>query len=156
NMNPKSKKIVLIIVGITTVLFLGLLGLNYFLENKLKKQIAEAPEQLKIQYETISVNALSGNVKFVKQRISVYEKTSKKKTATVELEDFSVKGLSYFTYLFQDKIAVDDLLFNQAKITYYKNEAPKSDSSKNVFDKLKQILQIENIEMKDAFVSIYD
>lgn len=155
-MNPKSKKIVLIIVGIATVLFLGLLGLNYFLENKLKKQIAEAPEHFKIQYETISVNALSGNVKFVKPQISIFQEKTKKITATVELEDFSVKGFSYFTYLFQDKIAVDDLLFNQAKITYYKNEAPKEDSSKNVFDKLTQIVQIENIEMKDAFVSIYD
>ena len=155
-MNKKAKKIVLIIVGIAVVLFLGLLGLNYFLENKLKKQIAKAPDHLKIQYENLSVNALSGNVKLIKPRISIYEEKTKKITATVALEKFSVAGFSYFNYLFQDKIAVDDIIFNQAKITYYKNEAPKEDSSKNVFDKLKQIVQIESIELKDAFVSIYD
>ena len=56
-MNKKTKKIVLIIIGVAMVLFLGLLGLNYFIENKLKKQISEAPEHFKIQYEAIAVNA---------------------------------------------------------------------------------------------------
>ena len=95
-MNKKTKKIVLIIIGVAMVLFLGLLGLNYFIENKLKKQISEAPEHFKIQYEAIAVNALSGNVEVSKPTISVYEEKTKKLTATVVLEKFSVVGFSYF------------------------------------------------------------
>lgn len=155
-MNKKAKKIVLIIVGSTLVLFLGLLGLNYFLENKLKKQLSEAPDNYKIQYEAIAVNALTGNVKVIQPRISIYEEKTKKLTATVALEKFSVEGFSYFNYLFQDKISVDDIIFNQAKITYYKNETPKDESSNNIFEKLKQIVQIESIELKEAFITMYD
>ena len=155
-MNKKAKKIVLIIVGSILVLFLGLLGLNYFLENKLKKQLSEASENYKIQYEAIAVNALTGNVKVIQPRISIYEEKTKKLTATVALEKFSVEGFSYFNYLFQDKISVDDIIFNQAKITYYKNETPKDDSSNNIFEKLKQIVQIESIELKEAFITMYD
>lgn len=155
-MNKKAKKIVLIIVGSILVLFLGLLGLNYFLENKLKKQLSEASENYKIQYEAIAVNALTGNVKVIQPRISIYEEKTKKLTATVALEKFSVEGFSYFNYLFQDKISVDDIIFNQAKITYYKNETPKDESSNNIFEKLKQIVQIESIELKEAFITMYD
>ena len=155
-MNKKAKKIVLIIVGSILVLFLGLLGLNYFLENKLKKQLSEASENYKIQYEAIAVNALTGNVKVIQPRISIYEEKTKKLTATVALEKFSVEGFSYFNYLLKDKISVDDIIFNQAKITYYKNETPKDDSSNNIFEKLKQIVQIESIELKEAFITMYD
>ncbi len=155
-MNKKAKKIVLIIVGSILVLFLGLLGLNYFLENKLEKQLSEASENYKIQYEAIAVNALTGNVKVIQPRISIYEEKTKKLTATVALEKFSVEGFSYFNYLFQDKISIDDIIFNQAKLTYYKNETPKEDSSNNIFDKLKQIVQIESIELKEAFITMYD
>jgi flagellar basal body-associated protein FliL len=155
-MNKKTKKIVLIIIGVAMVLFLGLLGLNYFIENKLKKQISEAPEHFKIQYEAIAVNALSGNVEVSKPTISVYEEKTKKLTATVVLEKFSVAGFSYFNYLLKDKISIDDIIFNQAKITYYKNEPSEEDSSKSIFEKLKQIVEIESIELKEAFVTMYD
>lgn len=155
-METKNKKIYIILIGLVTVVILGFFGLNYFIESKIKKQISEAPKHLKIQYESIDVNALSGNVKLVNPRISIYEETTQKIKAKVELEHFSVGGFSYFNYVFQDKIGIDEIIFNKAKITYYKNHNPKSEDSKNIFEKLKQIVQIKSIEMKEAFVSVYN
>lgn len=116
-----------------------------------------APENVKIQYESIEVNSLKGSVNLVKPIISVYEKTTYEINTQIELDHLSVDGFSYWNYLFNNKIILGDILFSRPKITSYLNDKVKSRLYKDEFIKgLKQIIQIESIEIQDAHVEVYD
>jgi|10_taG_2_1085330.scaffolds.fasta_scaffold22397_2 hypothetical protein len=155
SVSNKLKRILLIIIGVVTLLFLSVLGLDYFFKKKLKEQINQVPESVKIQYEDIKVNSLKGSIDLVKPLISIYEKTTHKITIQIELKHFSVVNLSYWNYLFNDKITLYNIFFSQPKITYYHNNASKFHEDKFIKD-LKQIIQIEFLQIQDAHVKIYD
>lgn len=154
-MNSKVKKALFIIIGLLVFIFLGAFSLNYFFVNKIKKQISKVPENVKIQYEAIHVNSFNGNVSLNKPVVLIYEKATKSITAKVELNNFSIKGFSYWNYFMNDEIQLENVVFNSPNIIYYQKDKKESESSKDIFKNLKQILQIESLEIKNAQVKIY-
>ncbi len=156
-MASKIKRVYLIFVGVLIFLFLGIFGLDYFIECKLKQIIIQAPENVEIQYEAIEVNSFSGSVNLVNPFISVYDKSTCKLNVQIEMEYLMVQCFSYWNYFINDKIRLDDILFVRPKITYNNNKKKKAQSYKDVFKKgLRHIINVGNIDIKDAHIEVYD
>lgn len=155
-METKNKKIYIITIGIVAIIILGFFGLNYFIESKIKEQLNENQDNVKIKYEAIHVNSLGGNVSISKPIFYLKDKLTNKQAAKIELDKITINNFSYWNYFINDKIQLNELLFKQPKVTYYQNDSVKSNSSKDFFKNLKKIIQIESIEIQDANVEIYD
>lgn len=152
----ENKKIYRIILGIITFLLVGFYGLNYFIESEIKEQLNLTSENVKIKYEAIHVNSLSGNLSLVKPYVSIIEKTTNKLSAKIELDDISINSFSYWNYFINDKIQLDNILISQPKVTYYHFDKEKANSSNEFFKKINNIVEIKLIEIQNAHVEIYD
>ena len=156
-MNTRLKKILIIIVGLIAFLFLGVVFINITLENKIKNQLDHIADNVEIEYKKIKVNSLKGRVNISKPLISVYGKTTHKKNAIIELENFLVDGFSYWNYYFGDRIKLENIVFNQPKIIYHHNDSVKSKSyQETIQNKLNQIVKIETIKVNGGNIEVYN
>mgnify|MGYP003665971558 CR=1 FL=1 len=155
-MNTGFKNKIIWVISVLAVLFAAILILNFSLKNKLKKMFDDLPKTVKIAYKDISVNVLSGHVGLTEPVVSVYGKTTNRINAKVALKSLDLNGFGYFDYFFNDKIGLDAIMINQPKITYFHNDAVKSNSYLDAFGSgLKQAVEIESIQIKDGNIEIY-
>jgi len=94
-MDKRLKKGLIIGALIVLVLAIGVLVANSVVENKLKKALDNITETIKIRYQDIHVNSLTGSVNIMQPKISVYGKTTHTIIAQLELNEIVVKNLRY-------------------------------------------------------------
>ena len=83
-MDTRLKKGLIISLIVLLVLIIGALVLNSVLKNKLKSELDNFSKTIKIQYQDVHVNALTGRVKINQPKILVYGKTTNAVVAQVE------------------------------------------------------------------------
>lgn len=132
-MNQKPKKIVIGILATFIVFAIGIFTLNYYIKNKIENEIAHLANTLKIEYKAIKVNSLTGTLRFMSPKVSVYGKTTSNIILKAALEHFTIDDVSYWEYLFNDKITIKNIIFNQPNVTYYYNDLVKSESYNSGF-----------------------
>ena len=157
NMPEKPKKIAIGVVVTLLVLATGIFALNYYIESKLKKEIAGLPNNIKIAYKAIEVNSLKGKLRFVNPQVSVYGKTTGTVNLGAELQSFTIDDVNYWDYLFNNKISIENIIFNQPKVTYYHNEEVKSKSYSNVFkNPFDKLIHIENLQINNGTIKVFN
>lgn len=103
------------------------------------------------------MNSVSGNVSFTDPLISVYGKTTNNIIAQIELQHLIIKGFSYWDYFFNNRISLENILFNQPKIIYYHNYLVKPKSYQNTYkNPIKKAVQIEIVEMEGGYIEVYN
>ena len=156
-MNQKPKKIVIGILATFIVFAIGIFTLNYYIKNKIENEIAHLANTLKIEYKAIKVNSLTGTLRFMSPKVSVYGKTTSNIILKAEIEHFTIDDVSYWEYLFNDKITIKNIIFNQPNITYYHNDLVKSESYNSGFKKaFKKEIGIKSIKIINGTIKIFD
>ncbi|ALJ03645.1 hypothetical protein APS56_00110 [Pseudalgibacter alginicilyticus] len=156
-MNSRLKKVIIVSVGISVLLLVSVVILNYIIKNKLKNQIENTPETVEILYESVEVDVLNGSAKLLKPLISVYGKTTGEINVQIGLESLQVGGFGYWNFFTNDIISVDNLIINQPNVKYYHNAKVNSSSYKNGTNiGLKQLVYIKSFQIQDADVEVYD
>jgi len=156
-MSKRLKKIVFGISGLIIVFAIGIFVLNYYIKNKIENEIAGLSDKFKIEYKDIDVNALGGTLSFVNPLVSVYGETNQEINLQAELERFTIEDVSFWDYLFNDRIAVENIIFNKPNVTYYHNDLVKSKSYKNGLKNVSnKKINIKSIQINNGAVKIYD
>ncbi len=156
-MDKRFKKGLIIGASVLIVLIIGVLTANIIIKNKLKDALNNISETIKIQYQDIHVNALTGSVGLIHPKISVYGKTTDKISMEVELSELSINDVSYWDYIFNDKITIKNISINEPKAIYNHNELVNLKSSENSFkDSFKKDIEIETIEIVNGDVQIFN
>lgn len=133
-----SKRTVIIIGSISGLLILVVIAsfiANPIIENKIKKTIAlQVPDEFQINEYEISVNSFSGSVTIENLEATLKDTIALFKDSKISLKKASVNGLSYWKYLFLNKIAVDDVTLYDLHIKTYRDNTETDTSDKQQKD----------------------
>src|SRR5690606_39172237 len=102
------------------------------------------------------VNSLTGSVNIMQPKISVYGKTTHTIIAQLELNELSVKDLSYWNYLFNDKISVKNIVLKEPNVIYHHNDLVNRKSQKSYKESFDETIEIETIEIINGHVEIFN
>ncbi len=156
-MTKKYKKPGIIIATIVLVSILLSFILNMVLEQKISKAIANLPDSVLVDYKSIDTNIWLGNIEVTMPKIEVKGKNTNEiildaKTKTIELND-----LSYWEFLVNDKIDINQIFVNQLIANYKHNSVVKNDSYQASFiENIKQVIGVNEILINDSNVLISD
>jgi len=128
------RKKISIAVGILLVFIIAILVapaiLNPILERNIKEAIDnQLPKGYTINEYTITVNSLRGGVTLQNIQATMLNPSDSTKNATISLNKASLTGLSYWNYLFFDKIAVRSITLSDLTILAYQ-DTTKTNSKK--------------------------
>ncbi|WP_142786265.1 hypothetical protein [Changchengzhania lutea] len=155
---PSHLKKTLIILSTVFITVLSLLTLaNYLIKKEISDYLDALPQQVKVQYKDISVNALLGNATLKHTRFAVYGNTTKKIKLQVGFKDISVENLSYWDMLFNDKISINDIKLHQPNIIYYRDMlADRPQYSKFLSKSKGKLITINNFEIINGKAKVLD
>lgn len=156
-MDKRLKKGLIIGLSVIIVLIIGAVVANIIIKNKLKDGLNNISETIKIKYQDIHVNTLTGSVGLTHPKIFVYGKTTNKINVEIELNELSIGNVSYWDYIFNNKINIENISINTPKVIYNHNELANLESSENSFkDSFKKDIEIETIEIINGDVHIFN
>ncbi len=156
----KYKRILLIAIGIivTIVIILSLLA-NSIAKNKIEALLKNnIPNHIENSYKSVSVNVLGGSISFKELNLLIKIKDSSLVQANIKIESFTVGGLSYWDYLFNDEIHIGKIKFKELQLEYYKehkNKPKDSAEGKKPINLPKPII-IDHIYIENTAISIFD
>ncbi len=156
----KRKRISLIVIGIiVTIVIIFSLFANSIAKNKIEALLKNnIPDHIENSYKSISVNVLGGSISFKDLNLLIKVKDTSLIRANIKMESFTIGGLSYWDYLFNDEIHIGKLKFDALQLTYYKdhkNQAKDSTIKDKPF-KLPKPIIIDKINFKNSRVSIFE
>lgn len=145
----KNKRWLFVIFSILTVLSIAYLFAQWVVKNKIEKVLTQdMASNLTITYNDLALNLFLGNVSLYQVRLVPKDAALLK--STVEIEQLSVKGFSYFELLKTGNIKMDAPLLEHVTGEYFKNKTTEKNSSKTekaTFDKL---ISIANFSLKNT------
>ncbi|QXP79248.1 MULTISPECIES: hypothetical protein [Winogradskyella] len=155
----KYKKVLIVIAIIAIVTLLFSFVANTFVESKIESALNDLPKSVKIDYSEIDVALWSGDVEILTPKIVITGETTSKTILNATLKTIEVKDLSYWDYLFNDEISVEELHINTLVAKYLHNPVVKNNDYKNGFlEQIKQVINVESITINNAdlLVSNYE
>jgi len=156
----KNKPILLIVIGIITVILIILLFFaNSFVKNKIEALLQNnIPDHIENSYESISVNVLGGTVSLNELSLQIKLKDSSLIQTKAIMKSFTIAGVSYWDYIFNDEIHVGSIKFEDLQLEYYKDHKnkPKDSIEGEKPIELPKPIIIDNINFENTAVSIFD
>jgi hypothetical protein len=130
-MSKKVRVILGSIVGLLILIVVASFIANPLIEKKIKEAIArEIPKEFQINDYGISVNSFSGSVTVENLQATVKDTIAIFKDSEISLKKASIKGLSYWRYLFFNTISVDDITLYDLYIKTYRDTTGTKSSEK--------------------------
>ena len=115
----KKSNLFKISIAIVVLGLLSLLCAHSFVKYKIKQHLQEnLPQHLNINYNSISLNLLVGNVSLDKIVFKEFSTNNKAKTV-VKADKIAVKNIGYIPLLFHNKISLGKLEIDNPELTYY-------------------------------------
>lgn len=156
----KRKRILLIVIGIivTIVIILSLFA-NSIAKNKIEALLKnDIPDHIENSYKSFSVNVLGGSISFKDLSLLIKVKDTSLIQANIKMKSFTVGGLSYWDYLFNDEIHIGKLKADELQLLYYKDHKniPKDSTIKNNPIKLPKPIIIDRINFINSTVAIFE
>ncbi|WP_152975515.1 hypothetical protein [Lacinutrix himadriensis] len=147
-----------IIISIFLIVGIGSL---FFLQNKFKTEVihvldTKLPENITLEYATIHANVFNGTVKLESLSAKVLH-ADKNLMATLNANTLKVDGFSLWQFIFNNTIAVDNIVFTQPKLEYHsyseKQREQKDTTEKSSFNK---IITIHNFSVVNGAIQVKD
>ena len=138
----KTKKLFLIIVAVAA----GVIILNFLL-NLYVKQKAEAELsslEPPVNYNDLKVNVLTNN-------FSLTEVETRQKTFSLTAKKVQLSGLSYYGFLFEDKVDINELRLEEPNISYIpQDRVPEDTAQKRHFEVRSFLLKNGKFSRRDS------
>lgn len=156
-MNLKPKKIGIIAAILIVIIIILTLVVNKIVENKIAAAIHNLPETFTVEYSTMSVHIWSGNLELSSLNMKITGETTNKIILDAQLASVVVEDISYWDYLVNNEITVDNLTLESVIAKYLHNSVVKNkDYEKGFLSGIKQVVNIGSLEINDADVLISD
>ncbi|RFN59694.1 AsmA family protein [Marixanthomonas ophiurae] len=156
-----TKKIRLFIIVLLSVLIIfigGIVAINYFFKNKVENFLAtRLPENIIQSYDDLRLDMYEGTLTLINPTVEIQNKEDSKIHTQISVEKLIIDDISYWDYLLNDKIHIDEISINKPKVVYYKNRLKKSrDSSQSGFITMNRPVFLDRLKIEDATISIFD
>ncbi len=148
------------------VILLVLVGTGYYYANHTVKNKVEAflqtqlSPQVNFSYDRIDMALWSGDLSFDMIDVALTNPNDDTVHTTAQIKNLQLQGLSYWNFLFDDIIEIDEVLLDQNDIVYFKNRYQQDlsvDSLKrNPLAMLKKAVLIKHLEIDKVSLSIYN
>ena len=157
-MNKKTRTILITLVILILALFTTQLLINHAVKNKaeffLKNRL---PTHFKVTYNDINLKSLSGTITIIDPEVHIQNKTDTITHTIVKANSFTIEGVSYWSYLVNKEIKIEDIKLKDAAITYYKHRFNKStDTVRKPIAKVFKPVLVEELSIDNASLLIYD
>lgn len=127
-MSKRTRIIIGVIAGLIILLLIAPFIANPIIENKLKKTIAqEVPDEFQINDYDITVNSFSGSVTIENLQVTVKDTLAGFKDSNISLPKASFSGLSYWKYLFSNKINLSNITLYNLDVNTYRDTTKTKD-----------------------------
>ena len=156
-MNRKTKKSVFIIGGILLVLVIGFFILDYIAQQKFKTAVEKLPSHIELQYEDVDISIFGGNFKLSKPLLNIKGKITGETNAQIEMDFAYLKDFSYWSYLVNDTISIENIIFENPQIIYYHNDVVKDSSyNSSLQGQIKKSFKIRKIQVNNAKAEVFN
>ncbi|MCX7549875.1 hypothetical protein [Xanthomarina sp. F2636L] len=140
------------------ILVLGFFIAQYIIKSKVENALAtKLPETLKITYTDLDLSLWKGQIILDNIKLTNFGKTIQEPNAEVQLKQFAVSGFSFWNFLINNVVQIDDVFFKNPNITYYHNAIiPKEEyqvSQEKSFDKE---VEIKEIRIDKGYIKVLD
>jgi len=134
-MSKRARIVLGSILGLLILIVVASFIANPIIQNKIKKTITnEIPENFQINDYEVSVDTFGGSVSIENFEATLKDTIGVFKDAQISLRKASVSGLSYWKYLFLNKIAVDDITLFDLHIKAYRDTTQTGSTEKQQKD----------------------
>lgn len=156
-----NRKIRFSLVTILTVTFLvlgSLFWVNYTLKNKVEHFISSRlTGTLTQSYENLSLNVFTGTLTFSEVSVAIKNKHEHQIHTQVDLEQLVITDISYWDYLINDEIHIENITLKEPLITYKEHYFKASkDTAKKPILKLFKPIKINEIGIENATLQIIE
>ncbi|WP_310992827.1 DUF748 domain-containing protein [Aequorivita marina] len=157
-MNKHLRRIIYIVLGIGVILIVGSVSINIVLKNKLESFIKERlPENMVRSYEDISVDFFDGSLAITNPSLIIKNTENKIEHTFINVAKLNISHISYWDYLFHDKICIETISLNSPTIAYYKDRIiPKKDTVQKGLIEIYKAILIKNIELHNGKFVMYE
>ncbi len=156
----KRKRILLIVIGVLVAIVIILSTfVNSIVENKIEAFLKNnTPSHIENTYERISVHVLGGSVSINDLKLLINVKESPLVQTKIKIKSFTVDGLSYWDYLFNDEIHIGKIKFEDLQVINYKDHknTPIDSINNEASIKLPKPIIIDHLIFKNTNISIID
>ncbi len=154
----KYKKIIITIIGVLIlVLVISSFFANSFLENQIESFLKnKMPNHVENSYESISVNVLGGTLTINEPSLILKAKDSSLIHTQIAMKSFVLEDVSYWDYLFNDEIHINEILFENLDLTYHKDHYLRiKDTTEKKPLKLPKSIVVDNLIFENTSIGIY-
>tara|TARA_R110002020_G_scaffold54229_10_gene151391 strand:- start:8161 stop:9708 length:1548 start_codon:yes stop_codon:yes gene_type:complete len=157
-MEKNFKKIVYIILALGAVFIIGTVSINIILKNKLEDFIkTRLPENMIRSYDDITVETFGGSLSITNASLIIKNKRNNQEHTFVNVEKLKISDISYWDYLFNDEINIENISLENPTIAYYENRIEKNeDSHGNSFISIYKPIIIENLKINNTRLAIFE
>ncbi|MAZ72293.1 MAG: hypothetical protein CMC70_04015 [Flavobacteriaceae bacterium] len=130
-MSKTLRNTLYILGGIVVLFFIVLITSNIIVKNKIEKATKEElPNHISVAYKDLSLHLLTGTLTYKDVSITLKNKANDSTHTYISTEKATVKNVSYWDYLFNNTIHIEDIKIIAPKLKYYKNEnLPSQDTT---------------------------
>ncbi|WP_179346529.1 AsmA family protein [Winogradskyella ursingii] len=156
-MQKKYKKKVLIVGVVILFLILAYFIVNSIAKNRIENYVKNLPDTIKVDYSDIDVSIIGGDLEITSPKIFITGKTTGKTILDANLEKINIEDVSIWSYLFSDKISIQNINLNQPNISFYYNKnVDMKDLGSSQSNSESKPINIDNFNINDANVIIYN
>ncbi|QXP59422.1 hypothetical protein [Olleya sp. HaHaR_3_96] len=156
-MSDKRKKIGIAIAIVLVLFIIGVFMTKAIVKNKLEDYISNLPEHISFQYDNSDISILSGSITIKNPSLNIKGQTPGKDNTIITMSSFAIEGLSYWDYMVNNNFAIHAIHFSNPKIKYYHDRKVNiEEEDQSIFDKLKQVLTVDQITLDNAFFEVYN
>lgn len=157
-MTKKIRLFIIVLVSVLIIVIGSIVAINYFLKNKVENfLITRLPSHIHQSYDDLRLNIYEGTLTFINPNVSIQNKDDKEVHTNISVDKLVVDDISYWDYLLNNKIHIDEILIDKPEIIYYKNRLKKNrDSLKSGVITMNRPVFLDRLKIEDASVSIFD
>ncbi|WP_452223580.1 hypothetical protein [Lacinutrix chionoecetis] len=144
--------ITLVIIGVVLVS-------NHFIKKKVEHFLEyRLPSYISQNYSSIDLNSFEGTVTINEPVINISNTDNQTVHTKISLDKIIVEDVSYWDYLFNDKIHIEDIKLKQPKILYFKDNflQNKTRDTTTGLVKIFKPFIIDELSIDNATLHIYD
>ncbi|MFC7356686.1 hypothetical protein ACFQO1_03225 [Jejudonia soesokkakensis] len=120
-----SKTLRWIISSIGAIIIIGLLAtmyINYTVKNKVENFLAtQLPSNISQSYKRMNLDVLRGTITIFEPSVVFQNKKDNQQHTFITLDKIIIEEVSYWDYLFNEEIHIEDIKLKSPVITYYKD-----------------------------------
>jgi len=158
-MSKKLRSTIFIFLGLALMVLGILIASNIIIKNKIARFTKEQlPKNISAKFKEVSLHLLNGTLTYSDVSVQLLNKSNDTIHTYLSAEKVIIEDVSYWDYLTQQKIHIEDIKIKSPSIQYYKNLlVTAQDSTKpKAFLKLNKPLLVDELSIDDATVIFYD